>query len=71
MSFGGLARACHPGYKTFYHTYNYNVDFACDGTGDRPDINNAACYQPTVTVTDNWEQATTETYAGWVVVYNN
>src|SRR3989339_887248 len=72
MSFGGTARACHSGYKTFYHTYTYKADaiYACNGN-NKPNITNAACYQPTVTVTDNWEQATTETYAGWVVVYNN
>lgn len=73
MSFGGLARACHPGYKTFYHTYNYNSApaYACNGTDGKPDIDNAACYQPTVTVTDNWEQATAEPYDGWIVVYDN
>lgn len=74
MSFGGLARACHPGYKTFYHNYNYNAAavYACNGTNGKPDIDNAACYQPTVTVTDNWNITSLPTsYDGWVVVYNN
>ena len=70
MSFGGLARACHPGYKTFYHTYTYDSTHACDGV-NKPNITNAACYRPTATVTDNWVQATTEAYDGWIVVYNN
>lgn len=73
MSFGGLARACHSGYKTFYHTYTYNADtaYACDGAGGKPDIDNASCYQPIVTVKDNWEKTTSATYDGWIVVYSN
>lgn len=70
MSFGGTARACHPGYKTFYHTYTYKEDHAC-GTGGSPNIANAACYQPTVTVRDNWDKVRSETYDGWIVVYSN
>lgn len=73
MSFGGLARACHPGYKTFYHTYNYNPEYPCNGGANaKPSINNASCYRPTVTVTDNWNQTSSpQSYDGWVVIYNN
>ncbi len=71
MGFAGTREACQAGYKTFYHPYTYNDDsqYACDGSGGRPNILNAACYQPSVSVTDNWERVSAVDYDAWVVVY--
>ncbi|MBP9802110.1 hypothetical protein KBC40_00810 [Patescibacteria group bacterium] len=71
MGFAGTQEACQAGYKTFYHPYVYKPDaeYACDGSGGRPNILNAACYQPSVSVTDNWERVSSVDYDAWVVVY--
>jgi hypothetical protein len=71
MGFAGTREACQAGYKTFYHPYTYDDDpqYACDGSGGRPNILNAACYQPSVSVTDNWERVSAVDYDAWVVVY--
>lgn len=83
QGFGGQDVACRQGYKVFYNIYYYDTAFACDGTGGRPSIANASCYQPQVRVTDNWgnqkqypsgpalaNSISTEVYPDWIVVYN-
>jgi hypothetical protein len=75
LGFGGLARACHTGYKTFYSTYSFDDDgvnnYLCDGTDGSPVIENASCYQPQVRVTDNWGKDTIQVYSDWVVIYQD
>lgn len=72
QGFGGLDRACHMGYKIFYHNYQYDSTgvYACGRNGSDP-IPNASCYQPSVQVVDRWGETTTETFDYWVVIYEN
>ncbi len=71
QGFGGTAQACREGYKVFYHDYIYDnaETYECDGTGDKPSIAHAACYRPSVRITDRWGQPSTETFNSWVVIY--
>jgi hypothetical protein len=72
MGFGGLDRACHVGDKIFYNTYTYDDTGVhdCDGSGGSPEVANASCYQPTVSVVDNWHESAIVDYNGWVIIYN-
>jgi hypothetical protein len=77
QGFGGTDRACREAYKTFYHDYQYdpNPAYACpSGVAEPGKL--ASCYRPTVTVQDHWYTSganfqTSETYDGWVVVYQD
>ncbi|MDQ5970671.1 MAG: hypothetical protein QG603_448, partial [Patescibacteria group bacterium] len=78
QGFGGTDRACREAYKTFYHDYQYDINYPCDGVRapSYTDITGAvaSCYKPTVTVQDHWYTSgdsfkSTETYDDWVVVY--
>ena len=69
MGFGGTSGACHSGYKVFYHPYIYDSSHLCDGSGGSPSISGAACYKPTVSVIDNWNEASTAEYDDWIIVY--
>ncbi len=76
MGFAGTTGACHEGYKSFFHFYVWDEDnesnicsaiHASDPTA--PNIFNAQCYKPVLTVTDNWNQSANWPYAGWIVIY--
>lgn len=79
QGFGGTDGACHQGYKVFYKTYLYDPANLCDGgtitidgtNYNKPTISGASCYKPHVRVVDNWGEEAYQTFAGWVVVYEN
>jgi hypothetical protein len=71
LGFGGAPGACHEGYKIFYHTYLYDPAYPCNGTGTKPDISNASCYKPSVTIYDNWGLEYERYYDDWVVIHQN
>ncbi|MFA6307237.1 MAG: hypothetical protein WC664_00150 [Patescibacteria group bacterium] len=79
MGFAGTEDACRPGYKIFYHDYTYDASRQHDcngaaggapGTPLKPNIPNASCYQPSITVMDNWYWYRVMPFNGWIVVYD-
>ena len=69
QGFGGETRACREGYKVFYNDYVYDAIFDCATRGVLG-YPNAACYKPSVTVTDRWGQTRTEEFDGWIIIRN-